>query len=256
MALTATASQGLEFVRHIAPTETMWIPGDPGDTYTRGDLVTATVGEGVVDPASTNEAPIGVVHKTVVCTAAATAGFPVFGPGQSRGMGQVPDDQLKTLVEIIPFAPAGAPIFKCTFQDHQDDENITAYTAATPSITTAVAGNDYHDGALVYVYGGPGEGQWNVISDSVNATSVNTLHRIFNTALTTASDVIILAGQAAANRGVGFFNRTGMTDASTLEVDDHADNGTLTVFLDARNVGEYLSVLQLPVIASALLHLA
>ena len=49
MALTSTNTQGFEFVRHVAADERMWIPGDPGDTYTQGNLVTMTQGEGVLD---------------------------------------------------------------------------------------------------------------------------------------------------------------------------------------------------------------
>jgi hypothetical protein len=253
MALTATASQGFEFVRYIANDEVLWVPGDPGDTYTRGDLVSVGDSEGFVDPHAAGEFAMGTVIETVVCPAAATAGYPKLDKGASRGWGQIADNQTNTLVPIRPFIPVGTPILRCTFASHTDDENITAYTAATPSITVAaIAGDNDHNGALVYVYGGPGVGQWNTIASTVAATNVATLDRIFNTALTTASDVIYLGGAAGDDAGISFFSQVTATDANTINAAAGATDGEFRVYLDARQVKEYLEVLMLPVIPSAL----
>jgi hypothetical protein len=252
MALTATATQGFEFLRRTAPGEILWIPGDPGDTFTRGDIVTVTAGEGIVDAAAAAEAPIGRVVKTVTCPAA-TVGMPTpaaFDP--------VSDASPHTcLVGIEPFVPAGTPVYLATFAAQTDDENITAYTAGTPSLTTGSTGSDDDlNGALVYVYGGPGIGQVNVVADYANGTGVATLHRIFETALTTASDVIILADSSAASNGVGFFGRLDAADQNNLTVDPADAIGDFTVYLSYPDATKYLKNLKLPVIPSAALYTA
>ncbi|HJW75355.1 MAG TPA: hypothetical protein VJ787_06750 [Thermoleophilia bacterium] len=261
MALTATASQGFEYVRAVADGETIWVPGDPGDTFTRGDLVTFSVGEGVADPAATNEVPFGVVRNTVVCPAATAAGFPVFGPGATHGPGMIPDDSWKTLVEITPFVPPGTPIRRVTFASHLDD-TVASYLATTPYIglTTGAAADDYPNGALLYVYSGTGKGQWSVVEDYDHTGGAVELllnpHRKFTTALSTDSLVIILSGEAATNKGVGFFGRTGSADGNNVAVNDHANDGAMVVYANALELHEYIPRLMLPVIPAALVLLA
>lgn len=251
MALTATDTQGFELIGYVQPHQPMWVPGDPGDTFTKGDCVTFAAAEGVADVAAADEPCYGVVLETVVCSSATAAGFPDLGVGADKGWGGVLDDETKTLVQILPVVPAGTPIFKVTFSDQTDDENITAYTAGDPSITVAaVAADDDHNGGLVYVYGGTGAGQWNVVADSTASSNKLTLHRIFATALDTTSDVIYMPGDATTNSAASFFGRVTQKSASKVDVSDGEDDGDWTVFLDARNAAHYLKNLTFPVIPS------
>ena len=44
MALTATATQGFELAGRVPDHDVLWLPGDPGITFTEGDLVIVTNG--------------------------------------------------------------------------------------------------------------------------------------------------------------------------------------------------------------------
>jgi hypothetical protein len=242
MALTATATKGLEFDHYIQQDETIFIPGDPGDTLYEGFGLVSTVGEGVADILADNEGGmIGTANKTVVMSAATTA-FPYpdnFDPAH---------DTSNSLVEVRPALKAGTRVYRVTFAN-QYDCTISAYTAATPSITLAASpgANDYYNGAIVYVYDGPGAGQVNVIADFDHATIVATLHRKFETALTAASKVIVLAGEAVASRGIGFFNRAEYKAAGYLTCDQGSDDGDYIVYLDWRRAAQLLSKLMITV---------
>jgi hypothetical protein len=165
------------------------------------------------------------------------------------------NDNTKTLLAIKPLIPCGVPIHRVTFADHKD-ETVISYSAASVYIaeTTGHTADDYPNGALVYVYEGPGAGEWNVVDDYDHAGGavelLLQLHRKFNATLTSASKFIVVTGEGASNKGVGFFGRTGVQTSTgiAIEVDDHADNGDLMVYLDARDASEYLSKLTLPVI--------
>lgn len=247
MAHSATASQGLELVGYVMPHQVLWVPGDPGDTFTKGDCVTFTLGEGIADPAAADEPCYGVVAETVVCTSSTSVGFPRFNTGGSIGWGQVQDSSTKTLVPIYPIMPVGTPIFRCSISDQYDDENITSFSSLTMTVGTQA--QDDANGAIVYIYGGLGAGQWSVVAD-VGASNDMILHRAFDITPDATSDVIVLAGEAADNRGVGFFGRVTMKSAALLDVSDGANNGEWTVFLDARDTASFCHKLQLPVVPS------
>lgn len=256
MALTATATQGFEVVRHVSESEIMWVPGTPGVTYTKGDLVSQTTGEGVVGACAVTELPIGVVMKTVDC-AAATVAFPLAHPGGSAGWGDVPGGALDSLVAIKPLVPVGTPVLKATFASQTDDAAITSYTPATPAmVVAAVAGDDDSNGGIVYCYTGPGKGEYSVIADTTASSNTLTLHRVFSSTLTTSSGVIYLPGAVADDGGIGFFGRLNNADANNLAVNDGQTDGNFTVFMDGREVSTYLQNLTLPVINSALMYVA
>lgn len=218
--------------------------------------MTFAAGEGVADPCAADEPCYGVVLETVICSAA-TVGFPRIGKGQAKGWGGVLDDEGKSLVQILPVVAAGAPIFRVTFADQTDDENISAYTVGTPSLAVAsVAADNDHNGGLIYCYGGPGIGGWSVIADSTASGNLLTLHRIFDTALTTASDVIYMPGDATTNTACSFFGRVTQKTAATVDVSDGEDDGDWTAFFDARTVAEDLKNLRMPVVPSGAFLLA
>ena len=255
MALTATATQGLEFHRYVAEHEVLYVPGDPGDTYTRGDAVVATVGEGVIDVAADSEVAIGTVAKTTVCPAATTA-FPKpadFYPAFDSDAG-------KALIPIHSAVPAGTPVYLATFAGHID-EVVVSYDAATPYFegTTGAGADDRPNGAFVYVYEGPGIGEVNLVADYDHAggavDKLYTLHRTFSATLTTSSKLIVLAGEAAASRGIGAFGRIDLQDQNNLHTADGANDGIFVVYMDWRRAAEYLKNLTLPVVRASALHM-
>jgi hypothetical protein len=258
MALTATrTTQGFEHLRDTGKDEVIYVPGDPGDTFTRGDQVVSTVGEGLMDIAAANEGgQIGNVLQTTVCPAA-TVAFP-------KPADFIPNDRVTSthlgLVPLRPNLPAGVPVYLATFASHWDD-TVVSYTAATRAIacTTGMTADDYPNGGLLYVYEGPGAGEVNIVEDYDHTGGAAELllicHRPFATTLTSASKFIVLGGEAVASRGIGFFNRC-EGDNNNLLMNQGADDGDWVVYLDWRDAARYLRDLMLPVIHARYLLLA
>lgn len=258
MALTATASQGFELVRHTTEEEILYLPTDPGITVAKGDLLiksvagaSATAGEqgtvvlGVGDDAN----HLGVAQESIV-SPAATVPFPkplLFDPVAKA-------DTDKTLVPVKVAIASGVPIYKATFKNHLDD-TVTAYSASTPSVTlgTGIGTNDYGNGALVYCYEGTGKGGYGIIVAYVQSTKVATLHRAFPVALDTTSKLIILEGAAAVDQGISLMGRIDAADEDELDCSDGADDGNWVVYMDWREMDKYLPNLTLPVIRTSAL---
>lgn len=244
MALTATATQGFESLRSLDSEETILLPGTPGVTFNRGDVVKMT--NGLVAKAGDSEASaIGVVTKTVTVPSATSAGFPV-PQDYNAGDGSTEDD---TLVMCTLFVSAGCPIFKSTFNGQADD-TVAAYNAATPSLTltTGLGADDDGIGGIVYVYEGTGAGQINVVADYVQGTKILTLARKFKTDLSTDSKVIILEGEGSGAAGVGFFGRCDLdATQNQLDVADGSADGDYIVVMDFRQSTSFVKNLTLPV---------
>ena len=256
MALSATASQGFEPYRETnGMDELLWVPGVPGVTYDRGDMVSIpAAGEGVPALFVDGDFAIATVAKRIICSAN-TNGFPKVGKNGTNAWGDIEDGSINALVPLIPLGPRGTQVHRCTFANQTDDENITSYTASTRAIVTAaVAADDDPNGALLYVYGGPGAGQWNVVIDATATSNTIIVQRQFDTALTAASDIIYLAGAAGDNSGISFFKKLDLVDHDTLEVADGATDGDMLVFMGAQEVGDMLGKLMLPVIRSSLIY--
>jgi len=255
MALTqATSLKGFEWEREVALGEMLWIPGDPGVTFTEGDLVEISNGVLVVGTDS-GANMIGRVDKTVVCPAAETA-FPM--PGNAYWAGDTSEE--KTLIPMRPLIPVGTPVLKATFAGQQD-ETVVSYTAATRAIacTTGFGADDRPNGALLYVYEGPGKGEVNVVEDYDHTGGAAELllicHRAFRTTLTTSSKFIVLS-QTSGAVAMGFFGRLdsdAMADGK-LDLTDGQDDGDFTIFMDFRKAAYYLGNLMLPVVRSSLLY--
>lgn len=258
MALTATDSPlGFELVRYIEPDDVFYVPGDPGDTFTRGDMVVSTVGEGILDPGAANEGGlVGRVVETIVCPANTQA----FAKPQSF------DPVAKSAADLclIPIQlnlVGRTPVYRATFTGH-DDETVVSYVSATRAVeaTTGAAADDYPNGGLLYVYEGPGAGEVNVVEDydhTGGAAELLTIcHRPFSATLTTSSKYIVLAGEAVASRGHGFFNRIESADEDNVITTQGADDGDWVIALDWRDAPTYLKQLTLPLIPARYLMLA
>lgn len=247
MVLTATATQGFEFDRCTDCSEVLWLPGDPGITFTRGDLVTFT--NGVLVRCTTNQALFVVEHSTV-CPAATTYGFPVAGLDVGGDWGSV-SDIVKCYVPCRPIRQMCRSVKKATFAN-QFDDLVAACTQTTPSITltTSPGANDDTNGALIYCYAGTGAGQWNIGDDYVHTTKVLTTHRKWNTALDATSYVIILEGEGGGVGGIGYGTRLDQADHNNLNVADGYNDGLWVPFFDVREIPTLLKNLQLKVLSS------
>ena len=244
MALTAAKSPlSMPKIGEVTENMVLYVPGDPGDTVTRNDKLTATTGEGIVDLLAADEDAVATAMQTVV-VAAATVGFPYpgnFDPAH---------DASNTLVPVHPHVAAGTPIFLGTFASHYDD-TVSSYDGSVPEIvlTTGCGSDDRPNGALVYVYDGAGIGQVNVVADYTHSGTHLVLHRKFEVAVDNTSSIIIVSGEAATYKGIGFFGHID-ADNNNLIANNGADNGRFTVFLDWRDAARYLRNLTLPVIDS------
>jgi hypothetical protein len=258
MALTATATQGLGLHRYIADSEVIYVPGDPGDTFTRDHPAIANVaaaGVGVIDEASDSSASmIGMVAKTTVCPAA-TQGFPLPGAFLPRKG----DAESLTLVPVRPRVAAGTPVYKASFANHWDD-TVVSYTAATRAIacTTGMSADDYPNGGLLYVYEGTGAGQVNVVEDYDHTGGAAELllicHRAFATALDSTSKFIVVGGEAVANYGISQFGRMDLDTNRALDASDGANDGDYVVYADWSELGELLKNLTITVIDASAIY--
>lgn len=251
MALTATASQGFERLGNTTERHLLLLPGDPGATYTRGDMI--TISNGVLGAAAANGKSLGRVAKTVVCPAASVA-FPTVNELDYGNLDS--DTKNLTLVPVEVLVAAGTPIFKATFASHVDDA-VTSYTPATRTIVHVAAGyggNDYPNGALLYVYEGTGAGQVNIVEDYATATQSIVVHRDFATALDTTSKFILLSGEAVASRGISLLGRIDGADANNLLANDGANDGDYAVFASFEKIAAFLKNLMVPVIDASAIY--
>ena len=247
MTLSASDTQGFEFAGFVEDSEVLYIPGAAGTTYTKGDLVGMTAGE--LSAAGGDTAPIGVVMETVACSAN-TVAFPSplsFQPGKA-------DDADLTLVPVRPILPAGTPRYKVSVANHVD-ETVVSYTPSTRAIecTTGFAADDRPNGALLYVYEGPGAGEANIVEDYDHTGGAAELllscTRPFNATLTTASKFIVLGsdGGASALFQLGRADSVS-TSSMKIDVDDGSDDGDFVLFFSWEKVGELLGDLSVIVV--------
>jgi hypothetical protein len=249
MALTATASQGFEKHRTVESAEVCYVPATAGTTYTVGDAC-LVASSGLLAKATANQVPTCVVAKTTVC-AAQTVAFPDFS-----GFDSIRDDtalsRMLSLVPVEPLCAVGTKILRSTFKDHKDDV-ATGYTASTREllVTTGMAANDYPNGALIYVYEGPGAGEMNLVEDYVHGSLAITLYRPFIATLTSASKIIVISGEAVATRGIHQLGLCGVADHDEIECDDHANDGKRMFYESWEKLPVLLKKLQIPTTSAA-----
>lgn len=257
MALTATDFNITPF-RLTSGEEIFWLPGDPGVTYTKGEFVAqgATGGSAglIIRAADSNADPIGSVMKTTVCPAN-TQAWPrasQFDPVRWNA-------QEKCLVPIKLSVPAGVQVYKATFANHIDD-TVISYSAASLYIaaTTGHTADDYPNGALIYVYEGPGAGEVNIVDDYDHtggaAELLVQLHRPFQATLTSASKYIVLTGEGASAKGISLLGRMDLDDEDAMDASDGANDGDFVVFMDWLSAPGFLSQLTVPVIPKTFLY--
>jgi hypothetical protein len=243
---------GHEPVGRTTDRELLWLPGNPGITYTKNDRVvytpTTAGSAGLIILATDSVADaVGRVVKTVVCPAA-TQPFPVPGaqPGDLDGAAA------KCLVLVEMDVPCGVPVRQAPIVSYADETVVTT-TPATPEITctTGFGADDRPNGALCYIYEGPGKGEINFVDDYTHVGLHLQFHRKWNATLTTATKMIVLSATGSAN-AVGCLGRMDLQDQSAgLEVDDGADDGNFVLYCDFFKLVEFLKNGALPYINAA-----
>jgi len=252
MAFTVTATQGFELHRCVCKDEVIRLPGDPGVAYTRNEMLyrSTTAGSSglFIKVGEGQAAPIGIVTKSVTMAGSSTAfQLPIDPAGDAAS---------PTMLHVQSLVPHGTPIYKVAINGYFD-ETVVTYSAASVYIeeTTGHGTDDYPNGALVYVYEGPGAGEMGVVDDYDHTGGAVSLllqlHRKFNATLTTSSKLIVLSNDAAANSGISQFGRADNQDHNEIETDDGYDDGDWMIYGDWEEVRRLLAIGQLPVIQAS-----
>ena len=246
---TATAP-GVPSLRKTGTNEIMMIPGDPGVTLDKGELCAMSKGVAIVATDSLAGPHLRPL-KTTISPAAVGQAF--VSPEKQNHLGVASKDL--TLCPMQVMVKPGADVILATIVN-QVDETIVTYSAANLYIecTTGFGADSRPNGALIYVYNGPGKGEFNIV-DGYDHTGGTVelqldLHRPFTATLTTDSDIIVLGSGAAAN-AVGPFSRVDISTSLLVDVIDGADDGDYIVFGDWQTIGRHLKVGRLPLIKAS-----
>ncbi len=240
--------------------EIYYLPGKPATTYEAGNKVYRALSGNVTDAGlfleatdSTPRAYFEVV-KTVTTPASTTCGFP-------RGFNSLNPTRMNndtnaanTLVPCRLMVGGGARVTLMPFSTTVFDDAVSAYSSVSLTLTTSPGADDDPNGGFVYIYSGPGAGQWNQIIDYAHSTAIATLARIFDVAPTSASNVI-LAENASGAGGAACFGKCDLSAVGTLGLNDGADDGDYVIVCDALQLPYYISRGCLPVASVAQLGL-
>lgn len=249
MSFSVATMQGIKPYRTLGAREYFFVPGSAATTYTRGNraFITPTTGMLVTATDGDTFAPF-TIERTVTC-AAATQPFPRLADFQPAKYAL--DEASKGLVLVSAAIPAGTPISRAKIKNYAD-ETVTAYSAASRyiGVTTGFATDDRPNGALVYVYEGPGAGEINIVEDYDHTGGAVELlvqtARPFNATLTTASKVIILASASGTNP-LSMFGRADLADGDELDVTDGYDDGDFMVLGGFRELHQHITNGWLPI---------
>lgn len=172
MTLTASrTTQGFEPINNrtgFAPNPRLY-ELTPNTAFSIGDAVVKT--DGLIAKAAANATSVyGVMAQAFTTTT---------NPSTGGVFGLVYDDPNQ--------------IFRCTFADHIDG-TATGGTTTTliDTVNLTADTNDYWNGALVYIYEGPGAGDIRTVSDFDAASDTITVTKPFTATITTSSKYIIL----------------------------------------------------------------
>ncbi len=229
MALTATrTSNGLE----------LFMPPNPGQKLSKW----------FIENGQAASIGCGIYLALSLINTIAAAGANLIGVSTEEKTGNTSGLTL-SFVDIC-----NKPIFVCTFTGHEDVAATTGGTTTIASTNLSASTNDYYNGALLYIYEGPGKGDTRVVTDFVGSGQVLTLNQGTSQTTTTATKFIIIPGpRDGANKGIGPGSPIDFSDKDTLNAADNT--GPLVVYpLDPLLMGQLLKDLMLPVVINDTLY--
>jgi hypothetical protein len=229
--------------RQLGSGEVFWLPGDPGVAFTRNKRY--ALSNGVLVAATDSVANAIFRPIRTVTMAAASVAFT-----KPRDLDPAAATHDTTLVPCVVDCPAGLSIQRGKVKNYAD-ETVVSYTASTRAIacTTGFTADDYPNGALLIVTGGPGVGEWNVIEDYDHTGGAAELllicHRKFSATLTTSTTFTVLA-PTDANNGLGLWGRCDLADDDELDVSDGDDDGDYVITASWQDLYRYGRLGHLP----------
>lgn len=198
MALVASRiTMGFEFVRNLAGFAPNPVDYEltPGEAFQKGDLVVFNNGKVTKATASTTGQVLGVMAETITASL---------------------DDITYGKVYDNPFN-----VYRVTFADHRDATATGGSTTTLVDTTLPTSADDVWNGALLYVYEGPGAGSIRTVADYTGATDTLTVTKPFPEAITSASKYILL-GAAAVVGDVINVGKAGIVLKDSRTVDANA----------------------------------
>lgn len=181
MALTANrTTNGFELIGNLMKIADNPVDHEltPGVAFLKGDMVILTNGK-VAKAAANAVNVLGVMAESI--TAAQN-------PAASTTKGKVYTN---------PFN-----IYRCSFADQVDSTATGGTTTTLVDTALAASADDYWNGALLYIYEGPGAGCIRTVKDYTGSSDTLTVEEPFTAAPTTASKYIILGAAAAASDAI------------------------------------------------------
>lgn len=146
----------------------------PGVSFYKGDMVVLADGR-VAKAAAGATNVLGVMAETVLAA---------DNPSGKTTYGRVYDN---------PFN-----IYRCTFADHIDSIATGGSTTTLIDTTLTTSTNDVWNGALLYIYDGPGAGSRRTVIDYIGASDTLVVDEPFPAAITIASKYILLGAGSTA----------------------------------------------------------
>ena len=194
-------SQGFELIGNMygpAPNPNTY-PLTPNTAFSKGDMV--VLANGMVAKAAANATDVlGVMAKSFT-VAQNPSGKITYGP-----------------VYDNPFN-----IYRCTFADHRDAAATGGTSTTLIDTALSTSSNDVWNGALLYIYDGPGKGDVRIVSDYVGASDTLSVEEPFSDTPTTDTKYILL-GEAGAAGDVIFVGATGVDLKDENTIDANAPN--------------------------------
>ena len=202
MAYTAPrTTQGFELIGNMfgpAPNPNAYIL-TPNTDFAKGDMVVLT--NGMVAKAAANATNVlGVMAMSYSKTA---------NPSAKQTMGLVYDNPYN--------------IYRCSFADHRDAAATSGTTTTLIDTQLATSADDVWNGAMLWIYEGPGAGDVRIVKDYTGATDILTVEEPFTATPTTSSKYILL-GEAGAAGDVIFPGAAGVDLKDENTIDANAAN--------------------------------
>lgn len=176
MALVAKrVTEGFELIGNLAnvPDNGRLYELTPGIEFKKGDMVVLVNGK-VAKAAAGATNVLGVMAESVSAAE---------NPVGAVTYGRVYDNPLN--------------VYRCTFAGHRDAAATGGSSTTLIDTALPTSANDVWNGALLYIYDGPGKGDVRTVKDYVGATDTLVVEKPFSATPTTSTKYILLGAASA-----------------------------------------------------------